>query len=73
MSLYKTSEYAIRILVFMSMQDQEVFSAMHLHKGLKMPYKYPGKHLRNVAKAGLLEALRGKRAAIVLRERVHIV
>lgn len=60
MQLYKTSEYAIRVLVYMAAQDREIFSVMRLHRELQLPYKYLGRLMRHLAKSKLLRSSRGK-------------
>ena len=56
----KTSEYAIRVLIFMASQETDRFSVSSLHRALGIPYKYLGRLMRKLAEAGLLESTRGK-------------
>ena len=60
MQLTKTSEYAIRVMVYLANQKEGRLSAMELHKKLNIPYKYLGKMMRNLAAAGLVKSMRGK-------------
>jgi len=56
----KTSEYAIRVLVFLANNRDELYSANQLHKILKIPYKYLGRLMHTLTKAGFLEVIMGK-------------
>jgi Rrf2 family transcriptional regulator, iron-sulfur cluster assembly transcription factor len=60
MKLTKTSEYAIRIMVYLANRQGEQLSALLLHQKLNIPYKYLGKMMRNLAAAGLVKSRRGK-------------
>ena len=60
MRFLKTSEYAIRVLVYMTRDARVRYSVFHLHRELNMPYKYLGRLMHRLAKAGLVEVSRGK-------------
>ena len=60
MRFTKTSEYAIRAMVYMVHQGDRPCSANRIHQALGIPYKYLGRLLRSLAEQGLLEATRGK-------------
>lgn len=60
MRLTKTSEYAIRVLVYMANHPEERLSVNLLHERLNIPYKYLGKMMHNLAGEGLLVSSRGK-------------
>jgi Rrf2 family protein len=60
MQLTKTSEYAIRVMVYLANQKERRMSANYLHQKLNIPYKYLGKMMRNLAAAGLVKSMRGK-------------
>ncbi len=60
MILNKTTEYAIRILVYMQLKDQEYYSVSSLHNALKLPYKYITKLMTSLAKEGLVKTQMGR-------------
>ena len=60
MRFAKTTEYAIRIMVFLSNYRNEKYSAKHLHKLLNIPSKHLGKLMTKLTVTGLVEAAHGK-------------
>ncbi len=60
MKFYKTSEYAIRVLVFLARYDQRRYSVRELHQKLDIPYKYLSRLMHQLAKAGFIDTLQGK-------------
>ncbi len=61
MRLSKTSEYAVRSLIYMAATDCVPCSVRHLHDKLDIPEKYLGRIMKNLADKGLLDATRGMR------------
>ncbi|NIM19386.1 MAG: Rrf2 family transcriptional regulator [Candidatus Latescibacteria bacterium] len=66
MRLLKTSEYAIRVLSHMARNEAERYSVSSLHRALGIPYKYLGRLMRKLTKAGLVDAARGKTGGYVI-------
>ncbi|NOZ62881.1 MAG: Rrf2 family transcriptional regulator [Calditrichaeota bacterium] len=60
MRFSKTTEYAIRAMVFLANHNEERFSVNRLHKKLDIPYKYLGRLMRKLASAGFVNVLQGK-------------
>ena len=60
MKFYKTSEYAIRVLVFLARYDQRRYSVRELHQKLDIPYKYLSQLMHQLTKAGFINTLQGK-------------
>lgn len=60
MTLSKTSEYALRILVLMANDENKLLSSDSLHKKLKIPKKYLQRLLTILAKEKLIISIRGK-------------
>ncbi|MBN2425988.1 MAG: Rrf2 family transcriptional regulator [Calditrichaceae bacterium] len=60
MRFQKTTEYAIRVMVFLANNQNEWLSVNHLHQVLNIPYKYLGRLMHTLTKAGLLEVNMGK-------------
>jgi len=60
MRFQKTTEYAIRVMVFLAAHEEEVFSASRLHEILNIPYKYLGRLMNHLTRAGFAGVRRGK-------------
>ena len=60
MRFHKTTEYAIRVMVFLAKNPDAWYSTNRLHEILNIPYKYLGRLMRTLTKAGLLEVSMGK-------------
>ncbi len=60
MRFYKTSEYAIRVLVFLANNDQRLYSVRELHSTLNIPYKYLSRLMHDLNTAGLVIVEQGK-------------
>jgi len=67
MQLTKTSEYAIRTMVYLATQNGKHLSVMRLHQQLHIPYKYLGKMMRRMARGGLVKSFRGKNGGYQVR------
>jgi len=57
--LSKTSEYAVRALIYLAAADCAPCSVRSLHTKLDIPEKYLGRLMNNLADKGLLIATRG--------------
>ncbi len=60
MRLTNTTEYAMRVMATMANEPDELFSVRALHEALRIPRKYLGSLMSQLAQAGLLVATRGK-------------
>jgi Rrf2 family protein len=60
MKFSKTTEYAIRVMVFLANHTEQRYSVNELHKALNVPYKYLGRLMHRLSAAGLVEVLQGK-------------
>ncbi len=60
MRLFKSSEYAIRCLVYMAVNENEVCSAKTLSNALDIPYKFLGRLMSRLGAAGIVSAKYGK-------------
>ena len=56
----KTTEYALRVMVYLWNNTGELYSANRLHKILDIPYKYLGRLMHTLTGAGFLEVVQGK-------------
>jgi Rrf2 family protein len=82
MRFSKTTEYAIRVMVFLSDHHDRPHSVNRLHRTLNIPYKYLGRLMIKLAVKGLVKATQGKqggyqinknRSPIYLYEIIDIV
>lgn len=55
-----TTEYAIRLMHYMSKDTSKTYSASDLYGKLNMPKRYVSKILNKLSKAALLQTIRGK-------------
>ena len=60
MRLFKSSEYAIRCLVFMAGDNSSLCPVQRLSSELNIPFKYLGRLMSRLRDAGLVESVRGK-------------
>jgi len=67
----KTTEYAVRVMVFLANNRDELYSVNRLHKILNIPYKYLGRLMYKMNQAGLLKVLKGKQGGYQINEQRH--
>lgn len=60
MNLSKTSEYAIRILCLMEIEDSELYTAKYMIERLKISDKYLRRIMTSLTKAGLIKSMQGR-------------
>jgi Rrf2 family protein len=60
MNFSKTTEYSLRILSFMAVNETKLYNAEILCSCLEIPYRYLRKQLTKLTKSGLLVSLQGK-------------
>ena len=60
MNFSKTTEYALRILSFMAMDEEKLYKANDIYKSLHIPFRYLRKQLTLLTKSGLLNSIQGK-------------
>ena len=56
----KTTEYALRIMNFMAMDEKKLYSARDIYKNLRIPFRYLRKQLTILSKSGLIISVQGK-------------
>lgn len=66
MNFSRTTEYALRILAFMSLTPREPRSSAHLHRHLRIPKKYLQRLLTGLAKEGLVRSIRGRNGGYLI-------
>ncbi len=60
MILSTTSQYAIKVLIYMSQDTSKLYSVKELSKILEIPYKYLSKIMTNLSKKELILAIQGR-------------
>lgn len=60
MKFSKTTEYSLRILSHMSLNENELHSAEGLYERLKIPKKYLQRILTDLARSGFIQSIRGR-------------
>lgn len=60
MNFSKTTEYALRVLSYMSLNENDLYSAEQLFATLKIPKKYLQRLLTDLARSGFIKSSRGR-------------
>jgi len=60
MTFSRTTEYALRILTFMAVEERDKYSSDYIYRRLKIPKKYLQRLLTLLSKSGLIKSERGK-------------
>lgn len=60
MNFNRTTEYALRILSYMALQDKELYSAELLYEELNIPKKYLQRLLTDLTRVGFIASNRGR-------------
>jgi Rrf2 family transcriptional regulator, iron-sulfur cluster assembly transcription factor len=61
----KTTEYALSILGFMAIGQEEIFSAEYLHDELEIPRRYLRKLLTDLSRLGFIRSAKGRKGGFV--------
>lgn len=65
MFISKTSEYALRILTYMALNNEKSLSAQNLFEELQIPKRYLMRLLTDLSKSGFISATRGRSGGYV--------
>jgi Rrf2 family protein len=69
MQLHTTTQYAIRILSYLTQQKTErLLSAKEIAETLKIPYKFLTKIMGELSKAGFINSIRGREGGYTLNK-----
>lgn len=68
MRFSKTTEHALRVMIFLSNNRDEMYSVNHLHQILNIPYKYLGKLMTKLATLGFVEVTQGNKGGYQLNQ-----
>jgi len=56
----KTTEYALRIMSYMAMDEEKLYSANDIYENLRIPFRYLRKQLTVLSKSELITSVQGK-------------
>jgi Rrf2 family protein len=73
MSFSKTTEYALRILSYMSSHDAGLYSAELLFSELHIPKKYLQRLLTDLSKSGFIKSIRGRNGGFTFARDIHSI
>ena len=60
MNFSKTTEYALRIMSFMAVDEKRLYSSNEIFQHLNIPFRYLRKQLIVLSKSGLINSVQGK-------------
>ncbi|MCP4550490.1 MAG: Rrf2 family transcriptional regulator [Bacteroidetes bacterium] len=60
MRLRKTAEYALRIMNYMAIDEQKLYTTTELFESLNIPFRYLRKLMINLSKSEILTSVQGK-------------
>lgn len=60
MTLNVTSQYALKVVGFMSIKPNDLYSVKYLSETLDIPYKYLSKIMTQLSKKGVINSLQGR-------------
>ncbi|HET9570951.1 MAG TPA: Rrf2 family transcriptional regulator [Bacteroidales bacterium] len=69
MKLSKTSEYALRILIYMGKDVQRLYSAKQLVEALAISDKYLRRLMTDLTKSGIVASIQGRDGGYVIAKR----
>ncbi len=67
MRFSRTTEHAIRVMVFLAKNKNQRFSVNQLHQKLDIPYKYLGRLMRKLATAEFVDVSLGKQGGYQIK------
>lgn len=65
MKLSKTSEYALRILIYMAKEPDQLYTAKQLVKELKVSDKYLRRLMTDLSKSGFIRSVQGREGGYI--------
>jgi len=67
----KTTEYAIRIMSYMAMDEKRLYSANNIYENLRIPFRYLRKQLTILSKSGLIYSVQGKNGGYRISKKLN--
>ncbi len=71
MNLSKTSKYAIRVVSYMALKNQEIYSATQLSEALQVSDKYLKRILTTLSNHAIIQSLQGRYGGFRLNKRIN--
>jgi Rrf2 family protein len=71
MFLSNTAQYAVRILLYMANDPEKKYSAAELIQKLKISDKYLRRIMTDMAKAGFIESISGRKGGYIFKKNVE--
>ena len=71
MKLSKTSEYALRILIFMAKNPEELYTAKYLIEKLNVSHKYLRRFMTDLSKSGFIRSTQGRDGGYTFAKDIH--
>jgi Rrf2 family iron-sulfur cluster assembly transcriptional regulator len=70
MNFNKTTEYALTVLGYMAISQEEIFPAEMLHEKLEIPRRYLRKLLTDLSKLGIIRSAKGRKGGFVFAKSI---
>ena len=71
MKLSKTSEYALRILIFMAKNPEELYTAKYMIEKLNVSDKYLRRLMTDLSKSGFIRSTQGRYGGYTFAKDIH--
>ena len=71
MKLSKTTEYALRILIFMAKNPEELYTAKYLIEKLNVSDKYLRRLMTDLSKSGFIRSTQGRDGGYTFAKDIH--
>ncbi len=71
MKLSKTSEYSLRILIYMAKEPEQMYTAKQLVKELNVSDKYLRKIMTDLSKAGFIKSILGRDGGYIFTKSIN--
>jgi Rrf2 family protein len=73
MKFQKTTEYAIRVMVYLAKHKNKRLSAKKIHLELDIPYKYLSRLMGKLSEAGYIDVLAGRWGGYKIIKDIHTI
>lgn len=71
MKLSKTAEYALRILIFMAKEPDQLYTAKQLVDELNMSDKYLRRLMTDLSKSGFIRSMQGREGGYIFVKKIN--
>jgi len=70
MNFSKTTEYALRILSYMAMDETRLYRTKEIYQKLNIPFRYLRRQMTNLTKSGLIDSVQGNKGGYKISRRL---